>query len=114
MQLLLRLIALHRFQKKLGFGIINAAATGYKLIQWTLGQVSSTKVISGSIASALSWARRSRQEPLKRRRLAATLKQRLDGVVRGMLNNRSKAYVEAMNGSLQQAKRAARGFKNCD
>jgi len=29
-----------------------------------------------------------------------------------MLDNRSNAYVEAMNGLLQQTKRAARGFKN--
>ena len=33
------------------------------------------------------------------------------GLVRGMLDNRSNAYVEAMNGLLQQAKRAARGFR---
>ena len=57
----------------------------------------------------ISWARRSRLEPFKK--LAATLKQRLEGVVRGMLDSRSNAYVEAMNGLLQQAKRAARGFR---
>lgn len=57
----------------------------------------------------LSWAWRCRLEPFKK--LASTLKQRLDGVVRGMLGNRSNAYVEAMNGLLQQAKRAARGFR---
>jgi hypothetical protein len=28
-----------------------------------------------------------------------------------MLDNRSNAYVEAMNGILQQVKRAARGFR---
>jgi transposase len=61
------------------------------------------------LSSWLSWASRCRLEPFKK--LAATLKQRLDGVVRGMLDNRSNAYVEAMNGLLQQAKRAARGFK---
>ena len=57
----------------------------------------------------ISWARRSRLDPFKK--LATTLKQRIDGVVRGMLDNRSNAYVEAMNGLLQQAKRAARGFR---
>ena len=31
--------------------------------------------------------------------------------MRGMLDHRSNAYVEAMNGILQQAKRAARGFR---
>ncbi|MFG5411179.1 transposase, partial [Piscinibacter sakaiensis] len=30
---------------------------------------------------------------------------------RGMVEHRSYAYVEAMNGLLQQAKRAARGFR---
>jgi hypothetical protein len=33
------------------------------------------------------------------------------GVVRGMLDSRSNAYVEAMNGLLQQVKRAVRGFR---
>ncbi|MFM9437347.1 hypothetical protein ACFDR9_004434, partial [Janthinobacterium sp. CG_23.3] len=33
------------------------------------------------------------------------------GVVRGMLDGRSNAYVEAMNGLLQQTKTAARGFR---
>jgi len=61
------------------------------------------------LSNWLSWATRCRLEPFKK--LASTLKQRLDGVVRGMLDNRSNAYVEAMNGLLQQAKRAARGFK---
>lgn len=57
----------------------------------------------------LSWATRCRLEAFKK--LASTLRQRQDGVVRGMLDNRSNAYVEAMNGLLQQAKRAARGFR---
>ena len=57
----------------------------------------------------LSWARRSRLEPFKK--LAATIKDRFDAVVRGMVCHRSNAYVEAMNGLLQQAKRAARGFR---
>lgn len=61
------------------------------------------------LSSWLSWARRCRLESFKK--LATTLRQRIDGVVRGMLDNRSNAYVEAMNGLLQQAKRAARGFK---
>jgi len=64
---------------------------------------------TADLAGWISWARRSRLEPFKK--LASTLKQRLAGVVRGMLDNRSNAYVEAMNGLLQQAKRAARGFK---
>ena len=57
----------------------------------------------------MSWARRSRLESFKR--LGATLKKHFDAVVRGMLDNRSNAFVEAMNGLMQQAKRAARGFR---
>ena len=57
----------------------------------------------------ISWARRCRLDPFKR--LATTLKERLPGVVRGMLDGRSNAYVEAMNGMLQQTKTAARGFR---
>ena len=57
----------------------------------------------------IGWARRSRLDPFKR--LATTLKEHFDGVVRGMLDHRSNAFVEAMNGLLQQAKRAARGFR---
>jgi len=56
-----------------------------------------------------SWARRSRLEPFKK--LAATIKERFDAVVRGMLDHRSNAFVESMNGQLQQAKRAARGYR---
>jgi transposase len=64
---------------------------------------------SAELKAWLSWARRSRLEPFKR--LAATLKTHFDAVVRGMLDHRSNAFVEAMNGLMQQAKRAARGFR---
>jgi transposase len=57
----------------------------------------------------ISWARRSRLDSFKR--LGTTLKEHFEGVVRGMLDHRSNAFVEAMNGLLQQAKRAARGFR---
>jgi transposase len=57
----------------------------------------------------ISWARRSRLDSFKR--LGATLRTHFDAVVRGMLDNRSNAFVEAMNGLMQQAKRAARGFR---
>ena len=57
----------------------------------------------------LNWARRCRLEPFKK--LAKTISERADAVVRGMTDNRSNAFVEAMNGLLQQAKRAARGFR---
>jgi len=43
--------------------------------------------------------------------LAATLKTHFESVVRGMFYHRSNAFFEAMNGVMQQAKRAARGFR---
>ena len=64
---------------------------------------------SADLVGWLSWARRSRLEPFKK--LATTLRERFDAVVRGMTDHRSNAFVEAMNGLLQQAKRAARGFR---
>lgn len=67
------------------------------------------KQAAKDLKSWISWARHSRLEPFKR--LGATLKKHFDAVVRGMLDNRSNAYVEAMNGVLQQIKRAARGFR---
>lgn len=64
---------------------------------------------SKELKAWISWAQRSRLEPFQK--LAKTLSERLEAVVRGMLDKRSNAYVEAMNGLLQQAKRAARGFR---
>ena len=61
------------------------------------------------LAAWTSWARRCRLEPFKK--LAATIKERFDAVVRGMLDHRSNAFVESMNGQMQQAKRAARGYR---
>lgn len=70
----------------------------------------SEELAQGALKKWMSWARRSRLEPFKR--LATTLKGHLRGVVRGMLDGRSNAYVEAMNGLLQKAKAAARGFRD--
>ena len=56
-----------------------------------------------------SWARRCRLEPVKK--LAATIRDRFDAVVRGMTGHRSNAFVEATNWQLQQAKRTARGYR---
>ena len=64
---------------------------------------------AGKVSNLGSWARRCRLEPFKK--LATTLKERFDAVVRGMVDHRSNAFVKAMNGQLQQAKRAARGFR---
>lgn len=66
--------------------------------------------VKAALNKWMNWARRSRLEPFKR--LACTLKTHLGGVVRGMLGGRCNAYVEAMNGLLQQTKRAALGFRD--
>jgi transposase len=66
-------------------------------------------VARAALGKWLSWARRCRLAPFKR--LAKTITERLEGVVRGMLDGRSNAYVEAMNGLLQQTRTAARGFR---
>ncbi len=58
----------------------------------------------------ISWAKRSKLEPFKK--VANSMKEKMPGIIRGMLDGRSNAYVEAMNGMLQQAKTAARGFRN--
>ncbi|MCW8174513.1 ISL3 family transposase [Verminephrobacter aporrectodeae] len=72
----------------------------------------SVQQASVELQAWLSWAFRCRLEPFKK--LARSLKERFAAVVRGMLGHRSNAYVEAMNGLLQQAKRAARGFRTSD
>jgi transposase len=53
----------------------------------------------------LSWAKRCQLDPFKT--LAKTLSERADAVVRGMTDNRTNAFVEAMNGLLQQVARRA-------
>lgn len=75
-------------------------------------QAQSEEMAKTGLKRWISWASRSRLEPFKR--LAKTLQTHWDGVVAGMLQARTNAYVEAMNGLLQQAKRAARGFRNTE
>jgi len=75
-------------------------------------QAQSEELASAGLQRWISWASRSRLEPFKR--LARTLKAHAQGVVAGMLASRTNAYVEAMNGLLQQAKRAARGFRTVE
>ena len=50
----------------------------------------------------IAWAIRSRLEPFKR--LARTLKNHFEGVIAGVPQGRSNAFVEAMNGLMQNAK----------
>ena len=72
-------------------------------------QHNSAEQAASDLKAWTSWARRCRLEPFKK--LATTIKERFDAVVRGMLDHRSNAFVESMNGQLQQAKRAARGYR---
>lgn len=60
------------------------------------------QLASADLKAWISWARRCRLESFKR--LGATLKSHFDAVVRGMLDHRSNAFVEAMNGLMQQAR----------
>ena len=73
-------------------------------------QHNDAQIAAADLKRWIGWARRSRLDSFKR--LGKTLRTHFDAVVRGMLEHRSNAFVEAMNGLLQQAKRAARGFKN--
>lgn len=95
----------------------NLKSTRAWRLKMGLRQVYAQARLHGDAATAaadlkrwMGWARRSRLEAFKR--LAATLAGHFDAVVRGMFEHRSNAFVEAMNGLLQQAKRAARGFKS--
>ena len=73
-------------------------------------QHNDAQIAAADLKRWIGWARRSRLDAFKR--LGKTLRTHFDAVVRGMLDHRSNAFVEAMNGLLQQAKRAARGFRN--
>jgi len=57
----------------------------------------------------IGWAMRSRLDPFKR--LARTLRAHFERVIAGMQQGCSNAFVEAMIGLMQNAKRAARGFR---
>ena len=69
-------------------------------------------VAQSAMKAWLSWAMRCRLEPFKK--LAKTMEAHLPGILRGMLDGRSNAYVEAMNGLLKQAKTADRGFRTVE
>lgn len=86
--------------------------TALRQVYEAAAQAQSEEVAKVGLKQWIAWASRSRLEPFKR--LAKTLSTHWDGVVAGMLQARNNAYVEAMNGLLQQAKRAARGFRNTE
>jgi transposase len=86
--------------------------TALRKVYEAAAQAQSSEVAKTGLKQWISWAQRSRLEPFKR--LAKTLLNHWDGVIAGMLQSRTNAYVQAMNGLLQQAKRAARGFRNTE
>jgi transposase len=59
-----------------------------------------------------SWARHSRLEPMKR--LAATLKEHLPGILNGFDSGLTNAAVEGSNSLIQAAKARARGYRTKD
>jgi len=56
-----------------------------------------------------SWARRSRLEPMKR--LAATLREHLPGILNGFDSRLTNGMVEGINSLIQAAKAKARGYR---
>lgn len=101
---------MHVFQRS---GLSSARAWRIKMaLRAAYQQAASSnadEVARSALLDWIRWARRCRLEPFKK--LAATLRDKFDAVLRGMLDGRSNAYVEALNGQLQQAKRAARGYR---
>ena len=82
---------------------------GLRDVYEAAAQSHSEEVARTGLQRWISWAQRSRLEPFKR--LARTLRTHFEGVIAGMQQGRSNAFVEAMNGLMQNAKRAARGFR---
>lgn len=60
----------------------------------------------------INWAAHSRLEPFKK--LGRTLKEHFQGILAFMETRLTNAAMEAINGVLQLAKRAARGFRNIE
>lgn len=83
--------------------------TALREVYEAAAQSASAEVARAGLRHWISWAKRSRLESFKR--LANTLVEHFEGVISGMLEGRNNAYVEAMNGLLQHAKTAARGFR---
>ncbi len=60
----------------------------------------------------ISWARRSRLRPFKR--LGATVRDHLSGIVEHFRSGLSNGFVEAMNAQIQAAKARAKGYATTD
>lgn len=60
----------------------------------------------------LGWATRSKLEPMIR--VAKTIKQHEDGILRWFHSKMTNGLLEGINGLVQAAKRRARGYRNVD
>jgi len=60
----------------------------------------------------ISWAMRSRLEPMKR--VARMVRAHLDGIINGIVLNATNAGAESVNSKIQKVKRMACGFRNRD
>ena len=60
----------------------------------------------------LSWAVRSRIEPVKK--FAKMVKEHFDGIMRYFTSRLTSGAIEGINGRIQNIKRRARGFRNVD
>jgi transposase len=68
------------------------------------------KAAEAAIRKWLSWAVRSRLEPIKR--FAKTVKAHWDGILRYFYSRLTSGAMEGINSRIQEIKRRARGFKN--
>jgi transposase len=65
-----------------------------------------------AIKKWLSWAVRSRLEPIKR--FAQMVKTHFDGIMRYFTSRLTSGAIEGINSRIQEVKRRARGFRNID
>jgi len=65
-----------------------------------------------AIKKWLSWAVRSRLEPVKE--FAQMVKNHWDGIMRYFTSRLTTGAMEGINSRIQEVKRRARGFKNID
>jgi transposase len=65
-----------------------------------------------AIQKCLSWAVRSRLEPIKR--FAKMIKSHYDGVLQFFKSKLTAGLTEGINSRIQEIKRRAKGFRNID
>ncbi|MNE97392.1 hypothetical protein D3C80_1957320 [compost metagenome] len=60
----------------------------------------------------MGWAKRSKLEPMMK--LAKTIKQHEEGILRWFHSKMTNGFLEGLNGLVQAAKRKARGYRNVE